>query len=72
MQNKRTLLANQAIIPVIRVVRIPQTSLRVLKLQEFMPVFARMTRAEEEKFGRRWSASVETNSERNTENLLVS
>lgn len=41
-----TLFADQTIVPVVRVVRIPQTSVGVLKLQELVPVLARMSCAE--------------------------
>jgi hypothetical protein len=59
----RTLFADEAVIAVVRVVRIAKASLRVLKLEELVPVLARMPGA---------SAPVSDGTRSGTRDVLVS
>ena len=41
----RTLFADQRVVPVVGIVRVAESSMRILKFKEFVAVLARVTRA---------------------------
>ena len=55
----RTLFADQTVIAVVRVVRIAQATVRVLKLEELVPVLARVTGTKEKEGNASACASID-------------